>query len=281
MKNKKITLNEVLGLIAIIIILMPILFTLYKENFAKKDHDILNEKEERVSYSGSDYNVLNVYKDKCLNQEYCTIDDGLYIKYGDYTFAVFKRYSDEEVLAILVSDGFLAHILNDYSCTNNMCSYKYAKLTSSVSGLRDVVDTFITYLPNSNEVLNQINYDTGYIDLNNKYTKDNSFLSSVSFLNWYDYEILKDCDYFKNINTLLSTVRYASPLITESVDHYYSAGDSGRLSGIYVNNGNATIVSPLNRDNFIARPIIAIKSQIPIKSGDGTKDNPYILNEGV
>ena len=58
---------------------------------------------------------------------------------------------------------------------------------------------------------------------------------------------------------------------------YYSAGEHATNWSIKVYAGYSTVTNGFARLHMILRPVINLKSNIQISSGDGTKNNPFIV----
>ena len=175
------------------------------------------------------------------NQEIALKDHpvGTYVSYKDYIWKVMEITKD---YTKVIMDGYLE---ND---NKEKIKLSYSKVNSYLN------DTFLSKLNKDNLVkvdylVTEYNHTTSY-DYQNKKNTVSSYVTIpiVSDLFISEYE-----------NTWLNTYSNTSQKL------------------VYTTSKESSLFADLEKSENYVRPVIALKSDLIIASGTGTKDNPYIL----
>lgn len=242
-------------------------------------------------------NKLSVaYKDLCANDTYCNTNEGMYIKFGNYTFVMYKKDGYKAILNglySLTSYGYNQCCDNGYSCT-----YSTNNFTTSLIGTSVLNSSFLGVLPTTyKSYINQSTYNTGWITLASSVNTSHTYSKVLSaatvtstahigdrkatvYVGLIDYEEflkVKDKNYFNdNIGnnyywlSNLGLINNSQSLI----DSYYYISFALAVRN---NGGYEYLYETPNISNAYARPVISFKGGDEILSGKGTKASPYVL----
>ena len=165
---------------------------------------------------------------------------GEYIKYSNYTWRI---QSKEEDTIKLVLDGYIKNNDKDVNVKYTNVSYYLSK--------------------------------TFYNTLNKKHlTKGNFYKGTYNKTTKYDYQNVYTNKTSETIG--LSTI---GDLFINDYQNTWLYTPYGVSSLQYKTNDQNRIIADISSNENYVRPVICIINDINIKDGDGTKNNPYILEE--
>ena len=259
-KKTKISLEKIFWLISTVFLLGSCILygtrfiKLYKEN--EKKYGNKNTDNLLITKIDDNNNKNNNYK--VINGEHYFINnsENNYLKYSNMLFRIIKINQNGEIV-----------IIND----NSVTSLAYGKS-------KKFTESYIF------EWLNDIEKEyTGIYEkvLNNK---ENYLIKSMNCEDTYDSLSNSDC---KNINydnyvTLLSANDFVNIGGKESYinnnEYFYLESSNSNNKQWYVNSEGKTLTS-FGEDIIGVKPVLTLKNNISYIKGDGTKDNPYIIEE--
>lgn len=202
-----------------------------------------------------DYNVkLNyVLKDKCLGLGYCNDEEVIYIKDDNTLYALYKK--DEEHNAVL---GI---------AINNFISYNLGKEYFNNFEPSNTSEILLNIIDNSslNKYLIAYQFENDVLE-KGKLIDEKFNESKVNLLSWFDYENIKNYDYFKYVTTILGSYQLEK---RSNIEYHYP---------IYVAGKESRVLKNIKNEVVALAPVIALSKDAEIKSGFGTIDEPFILN---
>lgn len=173
---------------------------------------------------------------------------GSYIKYSNYNFRIINK--DETKLTLALSDTLKNQ---EHIFSNKTSSYKANDYNSLYS-----------YLNN-----------TFYYKLDKKLLVDGTwYIGSYNVDTKYDYNKLYDQTVISKVGLL-----NVSDLFTTDTNSYFTSTNYSDQMVFTTSEDGSLQISDISEKQKI-RPVINITNQIKVVSGDGTKENPYIV-EGV
>lgn len=259
-KKTKISFQKIFWLLSLIFLLGSCFFygtrfiKLYKENEKKYGH----KKADNLLINIIDNNNNKNNNYKVINGEHFFINnaDNNYLEYSNILFRIIKINQNGEIVII---------------SNNSVTSLAYGKD-------KELSESYIyKWLNNSEEEY------TGIFEkvLNDK---EKYLTKSMTCKDKYDSLNNSDCE---NINydgyiTLLSSNSYTNIGGKESYvnnnEYFYLESSNTNNKQWYVNSEGKTLTSDGN-DIIGVKPVLTIKNNISYIKGDGTKDNPYIIEE--
>lgn len=259
-KKSRISFQKIFWLLSTIFLLGSCIFyghrfiKLYKENEKKYGHK--NTDNLLITKIDDNNNKNNNYK--VINGEHYFVNnsDNNYLEYSNILFRIIKINQNGEI--IIISDNSLTSLAfgKNKKLTN---SYIYKWLNDMEEEYTGIFESSLnnpeTYLTKSmncsdthdsldNSECKNINYD-GYVTL----------LSSTNFVN------IGGKDSYVNNN-----------------EYFYLESSNTNNKQWYVNNEGKTLTS-FGEDIIGVKPVLTLKNNISYIKGDGTKDNPYIIEE--
>lgn len=192
-----------------------------------------------------------VLKDKCLNLGFCNDKEVVYFKDDENLYALFKKDDESKAVLGVAVNNFTTYSLNNDDITN----FNPANIVTLLED--NFNENFL------NEVL--INYQFEHDILVKGKLSDEKFdESKVNLLSWFDYENIKNYDYFKNVTTLLASYQIEKK---GNIEYHYPIYVKGKESRVLKNMKN----NPLKLVN-----IIALDSNLKVR-GIGTFEEPFFL----
>lgn len=220
----------------------------YYKIVAYKNDDRLFEKLFSKDY---DVTLDYILKNKCVDLGYCNDKDIVYLK-DDYTlYALYKKDIENKAVIGIAINNFKSYNLTNEDLTN----FEPNKISSSLESML------------SESSLNKylINYQFEHDILEKGKLIDEKFLESkLSLLSWFDYENIKNYDYFKYVTTLLGSYQIKK---RNNLEYHYPIYIKGKESRVLKNIQNETVTLSL---------VIALSSDLKVK-GFGTIDEPFFL----
>lgn len=238
-KLKKGIIQKLFWIISIIFILFVLLMFLYRM--------IINIKKYN--------NNLKIYEYTIKNNEMTKDDDEYifkgkeennYIKYGNLMFRIVKIYKDGSM-----------DIVTDSSINSMM--YDSTDYSFSESSIREYLNN--VFLSNIDvEYLNKSPYCDEFVeDISSFSCKDINFSSYVKLLSASEY-----------LDSYLDGISYISNdamWLSSSSKDFVWVGNNGNLS-----KGKVT-------DIYSVYPVITLNNRVEYVSGDGTQNNPFVINK--
>lgn len=174
---------------------------------------------------------------------------GKYVSYSDMTWRIIEKNDSYIRLAL---DGFIKE--NNEDKLMNFSTY--SNVYSSDSGIGKYLNTvFFNSLDNTYMIEGTI------------YT--NRYDSTVDF----DYKGI----YASKISAKVGMMQVGDLFINDYTDYYLVSRTSTYVGTVYKVIGNNSFYADLPTSEAYIRPTIFLNIESPIKSGDGTKEKPYII----
>lgn len=201
-----------------------------------------------------DYNVKLDYtlKDKCLELGYCSDNEVIYIKDNDTLYAVYKKDEERNTILGIAINNFISYDLNEEDLTNfepsKISEFLLSEIESSSLNKHLIAYQF------ENDIL-----EKGKL-IDEKFSE-----SKVNLLSWFDFENIKNYEYFKYVTTLLGSYQVGE---RNNIEYHYP---------IYVTGKESRVLKNMKNEIVTIAPVVAISKDTEIKSGFGTIDEPFIL----
>lgn len=228
--------------------------------------------------------------------------DPVYIKYGNYTWIAYDLTHDNKlnvtgIKMILDRTAGTTSFSKEACCDTGVCTYENNNFISNYIGT--VLKNFYNGLPSSrSSVLIESTYDTGYytIDYNwntlENHTGDRTATSVIGMIEGKDvwmitnYEPFYENTYDKFTWTTSLAYQYGTiyGLLGLKLKNEQAGGQNWNVYELvntsyfpyyyfYTQNG---YVYPPDK-NYYYRPVIVMDRNVKVKSGEGTKANPYVV----
>lgn len=243
-------------------------------------------------------NLYNRVRRKIYNY-----DDPIYIKYGEHKWIVYDYTYDDNynalgVKMILDRTAGTTSFSSTACCDTGVCTYANNNFINNYIG-KTVLTNFYNKLPKSkSEVLIENNYNTGYYTLNNNwtvkedYTSDRTATSIIGMLEDDDSYIVQHYKpFYENSENQLTwttilgyqgtttygrlVVRFKNAVYDYNAWDVYELVNTSYFPYSYFNSASGR-VSPPNK-NYYYRPVIVMDKNTKVKSGTGTKTDPYVV----
>lgn len=259
-KTSGISIQKIFWLLSTFFLLGSCLFygtrfiKLYKENeekYGKKNtNNLLITKIDDNNEKNNNYKVIN--------GEHYFINDSNnnYLEYSNILFRIIKINQNGEI--IIISDTSLASLAYGKNKTLTE-SYIYKWLNNTDEEYTGIFESIL----NNPEIylVKSMNCQDIYDSLSN---------SECQNINYDGYFTLLSATNFINIGGKDSYVN--------NNEYFYLESSNNNKKQWYINNEGKTLTST-GEDIIGIKPILTLKNTISYIKGDGTKDNPYIIEE--
>lgn len=255
-KKRKLSIQKIFNLVSFTFILACCIF--YGSRFIKLYLE--NNKKETINTLASTIINNNQKSDnfKNINNTYYFYKDtkSNYLRFSNITWRIIKIASDNSIT--LVTDNSITSLANKEK-TNFDNSYIKSWLNSSDKEYSGILENnlnnpnkYLTYTNTCNDKIN----DTKKITCNNK--TDELYITTPS------------------LNDYINTGAKDSFMNNEEYFYLINNNDDNKIW--YVDN-NGKLNTSDGTDILGIKAIITIKNTTPYKEGDGTVDNPYIIED--
>lgn len=243
-------------------------------------------------------NLKNRVKNKAYNY-----DDPYYIKYGNYTWIVYDfsfndNYDYLGIKMILDRTAGVTSFSKTACCDTGVCKYENNNFINNYIG-NTVLNKFYNTLPSSKStVLIENNYNTGYrvLDRNWNTTEDHSndrtATSVIGMLEDDDSYIVQNYKpfYENSLDQMTWTsilgyqgstvygrlvVRYTRAVYNSYSWDIYELVNTSRFPNDYYYSSKGHVYPP--NKNYYYRPVIVMDVNTKVKSGSGTKFDPFVV----
>lgn len=257
-KKSKLKKQNIIIFVNILILLIITCFYAYRlVHFYKIDHP-------------KALKSLNLVDTITLKKNVTKIGDGLYKEDNNYLFKGtfvnnYLKYSGYLFRIVSVDENKNIKLITDDSLTNLAwgidLDYDSSYVKSWLSGEKSNEGIFYSSLNNPLDYLVDTNFCTQIVNKNSKECKNNE-TSSVGLLSLVEYINAGGKKSFLNKD-----------------DYWWLSNPSKEGIWHVLKGGKIDDVSNLGKEyySYGVRPVITIKGDISLISGDGTKDNPYII----
>lgn len=228
--------------------------------------------------------------------------DPVYIKYGNYTWIAYDLTYDNKLYVngikmILDRTAGTTSFSKEACCDTGVCTYENNNFINNYIGT--VLKNFYNGLPSSrSSVLIESTYDTGYytIDYNwntlENHTGDRTATSVIGMIEGKDvwiitnYEPFYENTYDKFTWTTSLAYQYGTTYGLLGLKlknkqagvqnwNVYELVNTSYFPGYYFYSQKGYVYPP--DKNYYYRPVIVMDKNVKVKSGEGTKANPYVV----
>lgn len=219
-----------------------------------------------VSYKDEDYKMFEkvfsknynvkldyVIKDKCLSLGYCNDEEVIYLKDNDTLYALYKK--DEELNTVLgiAINNFINYNLGEEYLINFEPSNTSELLLNELAN--SSLKKHLVNYPFENDILEK-----------GKLIDEKFYENKINLLSWFDYENIKNYNYFKYVTTILGSYQIDKK---SNIEYHYP---------IYVTGKKSRVLKNIKNEVVALSPVIALSKDAEIESGFGTIDEPFVLN---
>ncbi len=230
-----------------------------------------NVENNYVSFAGFTWRIVRVNEDGTIR---IVMQDGINnnSSYGfnsNYNSYTHMYYTNSDIAKPTLEDWYQINIgskdalASRVATGNYYCEQAKVKYLSRSNTENSNMVLYSDYAPNFKCKTDL--YGKGIVNANIGLITYDEYIYSGGYV----YPVISDS------NSTYYASEYES--YTMSPSGYYSAGEHATNWSIKIYAGYSTVTNGFARLHMILRPVINLKSNIQISSGDGTKNNPFIV----
>ncbi len=259
-KRKFINIQKIFWLISTIFILGSCLFygirfiKLYKENEKKygnkNTNDLLITKIDDNNEKNNNYTVING------EHYFINNSDNNYLEYSNILFRIIKVNQNGEIL--IISDNPITSLAYGKDKEQNN-SYIYKWLNKSDEELTGIFENSLN--KPTDYLMKSLNCEDKYDTLSNAECENENYDYTISLLSSRDYINAGEKNSYINNN------------------QYFYLESKNKDNKIWYINYEGDALTSFGEDIIGVKPVLTLKNSISYIKGDGTKDNPYIIEK--
>ena len=259
-KHKFISIQKIFWLISLIFLLGSCLLygtrfiKLYKENEKKYGNkntgDLLITKIDDNNEKNNNYKVING------EHYFINNADNNYLEYSNILFRIIKINQNGEI--VIISDNPITSLAYGKD-KKQEDSYIYRWLNDNDEELTGILEKSLN--KSNDYLIKSLSCNDKYDSLTNTECKDINYDYTISLLSSKDYINVGDKNSYINNN------------------QYFYLESKNNDDKIWYINPEGKALTSFGEDIIGVKPVLTIKNNISYIKGDGTKDNPYIIEK--